>query len=208
LKTICCVLKSGGDFVPAHVTWLQRQCKEHMPGWEFKCWSDMDVKGAIALRRDLPKWWSKFEIYSHLFDGPALVIDLDTVFVRELVVKPEHEGKAIFWRNPWKDGFRKPEELAGSFTYLPKWARERIWKAWFGKSEEIMAAHGGDDQPFLHSLFADRALRWQDHYVDQVVSYKAHVKATGINEDTRAVCFHGIPRPWDAEENWIPKLKT
>lgn len=166
----------------------------------------MEVPDAKPLKRNLPKWWSKMEIYAHLFEGPALVIDLDTVFVGTLEIKPEHEFKAIFLRDPWRDGFRKPERLGGGFSYLPRWARERIWKAWTKGPQRIMEEHGGDDQPFLHALFADKALRWQDHYVDQVVSYKAHVKHLGINEDTKAVFFHGLPRPWQAEESWIPRL--
>lgn len=166
----------------------------------------MDVPNAVPLRRNLPKWWGKMEIFASPFDGPALVIDLDTVFVGTLDIKLEHEFKAIFLRNPWKDGFRKPEQLAAGFSYLPRWARERIWKAWSKDPSGIMEAHGGDDQPFYHSLFADKALRWQDHYVDQVVSYKAHAKHLGINEDTRAVFFHGLPRPHQVEEPWIPRL--
>lgn len=206
LKTICCVLRSGGDFTPIHVEWLRRQCAEHMPDWRFQCWSDMDVPGAVRLQSDWPKWWAKFEIYSRLFAGPALVIDLDTVFVRTLEILPEHEDCTIFLRNPWKDGFRKPEQLAGGFTYLPEWARAELWEAWSVDPQGIMNRYGGDDQPFLHSLFANKALRWQDHYIDQVVSYKAHVKHLGVGPDTRVVYFHGVPRPYDVEASWIPPL--
>lgn len=168
----------------------------------------MDVRDAIALRRNWPKWWAKMEIYAHLFDGPALVIDLDTVFVGELKIKPEHEFKAIFLRDPWRDGGRVPERLGGGFTYLPRWARERIWKAWSQDPQKIMEINCGDDQPFLHELFADKALRWQDHYIDEVVSYKAHVKSLGVSPDNKVIFYHGIPRPWDTSDSWIPKLDS
>jgi hypothetical protein len=206
LKTICCVLRSGGDFEPIHVEWLRRQCAEHMPDWHFRCWSDMDVPDAVPLTSTWPKWWGKFEIYREPFEGPALVIDLDTVFVKPLEILPEHEGQPIFLRDFWRDGFRKPERLAGGFSYLPPWAREVLWRAFSQQPDEIIARWAGDDQPFIHSLFGANALRWQDHYIDAVVSYKSHAKPLGIGPDTSVVCFHGVPRPWDASDSWIPSL--
>lgn len=208
---ICCVLKSGGDFSPAHVEWLKRQCEQHMADWTFVCWSDMDVPDCMPLRHGWPKWWSKMEIYGNPYLGslPALVIDLDTVFLKPLIIKPQHQNHALFLRDPWKDGFRKPERLAAGFTYLPAWARTLIWDAWIQQGpHEVMEANCGDDQPFLHHLFAHRALRWQDHYIDQVVSYKAQVQALGVQKENRIVYFHGLPRPWNAPDEWIPKLTT
>lgn len=161
----------------------------------------MDVPDAIPLKRDWPKWFSKFEIYGTDFDDPALVIDLDTAFVGTLSIRSEHEDRAIFLRDPWKDGFRKAERLAGGFSYLPKWARSRLWHAFTLDPEAVMRRFGGDDQPFLHELFARDALRWQDHYIDQVVSYKAHVRSLGLQPETKAIFWHGIPRPWDCPED-------
>lgn len=166
----------------------------------------MAVSGATPLATDWPKWWAKFEIYGSNLAGPALVIDLDTVFVGTLQILPEHEDRAILLRDFWRDGFRKPERLAGGFSYLPEWARHELWERFSEDPEGVMRRCCGDDQPFLHSIFADKALRWQDHYLDQVVSYKAHAKPLGIGPDTRAICFHGVPRPWHASDPWIPSL--
>jgi hypothetical protein len=166
----------------------------------------MDVPECIPLRHDWPKWWAKMQIYEDTLDCiyPTLVVDLDTVFVGHLNILPEHEGNAIFIRDPWKDGFRHPERLAGGFMYLPTWARWRIWQAW--DPNRTPGEFGGDDQPFLHKLFAKDGLRFQDHYIDQIVSYKVHVKALGVQPDNRVVYFHGTPRPWNAEDEWVPKL--
>lgn len=166
----------------------------------------MDVPDAIPLKRNWPKWWSKFEIYETSFNGASLVIDLDTVFVDELKIKPEHNYQAIFLRNPWKDGMRSPEQLAGGFSYLPDWTRAVLWHEFKRDPEDIMRQFDGDDQPFLHSLLADKALRWQDHYIDEVVSYKSQAKGLGVTPDNKVIFFHGNPRPWQAEEPWIPSL--
>ncbi len=206
---IACVLKSGGDFLPKHVYWLERMCRQHMPGWHFFCWTDMPVRGAARLRHDWPKWWAKMQIMKDLedYEFPALVVDLDTVFLKPLEILSEHKDLPIFLRDPWKDGFRHPERLAAGFTYLPQWARAEIWSRWSKDPEDAMSRYNGDDQPWLHEMFSSSALRWQDHYLDQVVSYKVHVKGMGLQDDNRVVYFHGQPRPWDADEPWIPECK-
>lgn len=206
-KAICCVLKSGGDFAPEHVEWLRVQCQTHMPDWEFICWSDMfKAKYTMPLINDYPKWWSKMEVYEDTWDEdfPMLMIDLDTVFLKTLEILPDHVDNAIVIRDPWKNGHRHPERLAGGFMYLPSWARKRIRSAWNGK--DTIGEFAGDDQPFLHKLFSKDALRFQDHYIDQVVSYKVHVKGMGVQPDNRVVYFHGHPRPWEVKADWIPSL--
>ena len=129
---ITCVLKTGGDFTVDHVHWLKAQCARVMPDWEFACWSDIENWEFLPLTENLPKWWSKMEVYRDTYDAtwPILMVDLDTVFLKPLEIRPEHEDKAIVIRDPWKDGHRHPERLAGGFMYLPTWARQRIWYAW------------------------------------------------------------------------------
>lgn len=206
--SICCVLRSGGDFRPEHVVWLKKMCDGHMPDWDFKVWSDVAIPGvrSYQLRSSWPKWWAKMEIYQTRFPGPALVIDLDTVFLDTLVIKPEHADQMLVIRDPWKDGGRHPERLAGGFMYLPYWARDDLWSIWRECPEEHMARFAGDDQPFLHKYFGRVALRFQDHYLDQIVSYKVHVKGIGLQPENKVVYFHGEPRPWNVDVDWIPKL--
>lgn len=206
---IACVLKSGGDFIPAHVEWLRRQCRLYMPDWGFQCWSDMDVPRCYPLVKNYPKWWSKFEVYEQWHGTPILMVDLDTVFVDTLHIQDKHADEMLIIRDPWKDGGRFPERLGGGFMYLPEWAYDdlaRIARA--VGIENLIAEFSGDDQPFLHHYFKDKALRFQDEYVDEIVSYKVHVKGIGLQEDNKVVYFHGKPRPWDVEEPWIPKLES
>jgi len=165
----------------------------------------MDVPGAIPLTRNWPKWWGKYEIYASDLEGPALVIDLDTVFVKTLEIRPEHEDKAIIIRDVWRDGTRRPERLGGGFMYLPHLARKKLWSAF---DPDLIKKYNGDDQPLLHDVMSEVALRFQDHYLDEVVSYKAYVKGIGIQPENKAIYFHGIPRPWSVQESWIPPLDT
>lgn len=205
IPVVISVLKSGGDFTASHANWLGRQVRAL--GHDYICFTDMDgVKDGIPLERNWPKWWSKMEIYGRNF-GPALIVDLDTVFLKAFPIRAEHLDTPIFMRDPWKNGFRHPERLGGGFHYLPQKDMQYIWDTWNGHEEEIMARYGGDDQPFLTELFKDWALRFQDHYIDELVSYKVHVKSLGLQDENRVVYFHGNPRPWHLDEPWIPKLE-
>jgi len=166
----------------------------------------MAVPGAIRLTSNWQRWWAKFEIYGTDFDGPALIIDLDTLFLREFVIRPEHMDRICVMRDPWRDGCRFPERLGGGFMLLPKWARQELWEIWQEGPDNHIAKFGDNDQPFLHRYLADRALRLQDHYLDELVSYKVHVQSLGLQPENKVVYWHGQPRPWDCPEPWIPKL--
>ncbi len=167
-----------------------------MPEWTFRVWSDMGI--GTPFKRNLPKWWGKYEIYESDLKGPAIITDLDVVFVKPLVILPEHEHLDLMIRDPWRDGIRSPERLCGGFMYVQEATRKELFAAW----NETMT---GDDQPLLTAVLGDR-LRFQDEYLDHVVSYKVQVKALGLQPDNCVVYFHGQPRPWDVKADWIPSL--
>lgn len=215
---ICCVLRAGGDFTPAHVDWLEEQCREIMPDWHFLCWSDEPTpRDSVPLKSDWPKWWAKMEIYgpnSPVCGMPTLIVDIDSVFLKPLVIKPEHQSSAIFLRDPYRDGFRAPVRVAGGFTYMPAKLREHVWQVWVDIGpERVMQLAAGDDQIFFDGIFTDLrthgdgCMFWQDEYPDHLVSYKAQVRSLGIRPENRVVYFHGKPRPWEVCADWIPKLQ-
>ncbi|MER8792539.1 hypothetical protein NKH71_32885 [Mesorhizobium sp. M0983] len=49
VKTVACVLRSGGEFEPHHVVRLFNQVTEHLPGAKFRCFSDVDVQGVEVI---------------------------------------------------------------------------------------------------------------------------------------------------------------
>lgn len=215
---ICCVLRAGGDFGPEHVCWLKKQCAEHMPDWQFICWSDMPLPfPSQPLKNPWPKWWAKMEVYDPYspVDGlPTLIVDLDTVFLKPLKIRPEHEHGAILLRDPYRDGFRAPFRLAGGFTYISPQLRRWVYGIWQDMGpERVMQLTGGDDQEFFDGILASRQRGdrdvwiWQDEYPDHLVSYKAQVRSLGVRPENRVVYFHGKPRPWEASESWIPPLQ-
>lgn len=192
--TPACVLRSGGDFGPEHVQWLARQ----VPG--LVCLADVPVPGVetVALQHDWPGWWAKMEAYGPAIDGDILLIDLDTVVLR----LPETPTETTVLRD-----FYAPEVMGSGFLFVTAADRARIWEAWLANPAKHMRDNqrwpeAWGDQGFLRPLIGDAA-KWGDN----VRSYKVHCTG-GVPAGTDVVCFHGKPRPWDVQADWIPKLSA
>lgn len=193
--TPACVLRSGGDFSPPHVQWLARQVSG------LVCLSDVDVPGVrtIKLEHDWPGWWAKMEMFGPSLQGDVLMIDLDTV----VMSIPEMPSQTTVLRD-----FSEPSVMGSGFMFVTAQDRARVWEAWLTDPERHMRENARwpkwGDQGFLQDLIGD-SLKWQD--IAPVYSYKAHCRS-GLPADAKVVCFHGKPRPWDANDLWIPPLRS
>jgi hypothetical protein len=201
--TVCAVLKSGGDFKPDHAHWLREQVIERMPNWDWRLWTDFDIQGATQLKRDLPKWWSKYEIYEDdSLQGPALVLDLDTVILDEWAPLPEHRDRVMVLHDP-NHGYTRFPRYCGGVLYLPPDARQLLlhqFRSWSHIPD--------DDQPHLRQCLGPNVVVGNYQYPDQFMSYKLQTQRVGIRPETKMVYFHGLPRPWDVtpKPDWIPSL--
>jgi hypothetical protein len=188
--TKVCVLKSGKDFGPQHVQWLARQ----VPG--ILCFTDQLVPRVStgALRKNWPGWWSKMEAFDvGRIPGDVLLIDLDTV-VFEL---PEMPTVTTVLND-----FYRPHLMGSGFMFLKEADRAKCWEE-FNRNPKLHMARcrtreRWGDQGFLHPLIGSSA-RWGD----EVRSYKVHCKS-GVPQGTKVVAFHGVPRPWNSGESWVP----
>lgn len=180
--TPVCVLRSGGDFKPEHVTRLGRMVPK------LVCMTDMDVTGVptLPLLEMWPGWWSKLEAFGPQIKGDVLLIDLDTLIIR----MPPMPTETTVLRD-----FTRPQYMGSGFMYLTQNDRERCYSAFTGDPEGHMArcttSEAWGDQGFLQPLIGD-SQKWGMN----IVSWKRHCKR-GIPKDTDVVCFHGTPRPWD-----------
>lgn len=183
-----CVLRSGGEYTPAHVQWLARQ----VPG--LVCISDVDVPGVptIPLRHSWPGWWSKMELFSDILDGDLLYLDLDTVVIGDLA-ELESVGKTTMLSD-----FYFPHRLGSGLMYIAQSDKAKVWQEWMknpaGHQRRCRTAEYHGDQGFLRGVIGD-CQRWQDVFPGAVVSYKVHCK-NKIPDGAKIVCFHGQPRPW------------
>jgi hypothetical protein len=193
MVTKACVLRSGGDFTPAHVQWLARQ----VPG--LVCLSDVEVPGVqtIPLEHDWPKWWAKLEMFGPRLGGDVLMIDLDTVVIR----MPAMPTRSTVLRD-----FSDPSLMGSGLMFVTELDRARIYQAWMkdpaGHMERNQKWPRWGDQGFLYDYLIT-AQKWQS--VAKVYSYKVHC-IRQVPEDADIVCFHGKPRPWHVKADWIPAL--
>lgn len=200
------VLKCGGEYNEGHVEWLQRQI-----GHPIVCLTDSTrkMKGVVSipLEHDLPGWWSKLEMFrDDLVLGDFLYADLDTVFLRGVpgwitdlrethVLSDMYGGKVI----------------NSGLMYLRHEDRPAIWLAFAeDKADAIRECGAGGDQAFLDRFWSRKA-RFQNAAPGKVISYKAdvlknrfHRPENGDLSTADIVCFHGKPRPWQTQEEWIP----
>lgn len=192
------VLKSGGEYKPAHVLALQAQIERYAPFAEFMCLTDMAVDGVetAPLLHKWPGWWSKIEVFRPDIRGDLVYMDLDTVITGSLDDLARVNELAML-RDAYRDGKRAKEGLQSSVMVLPEAERGPIWDAFTANPALEMARNrAGGDQRFLEQFWLTRAARLQDLLPGQLVSWKVDCKYGVVPPDARLVFFHGQPRPW------------
>ena len=190
------VLRTGGEYQPEHVYSLQRQVEKHIPQAEFICLSNVKLQcNRIALREDLPGWWSKMELFK--IEGPCLYVDLDTMIVGNCdhwLAKIANSQFACL-RDPYR-GQRNPKAMGSGIMY---WSGDvtSVWDAY--KKQNCPTKIPGGDQEFLEQTIINA--QYVQDFTDDVVSYKADVRDGSYDwRKASIVYFHGKPRPWDQNE--------
>lgn len=172
----------------------------------FVCLTD-DVAAVAATgvdARSVPQsglkgWWNKIALFhpSAFQAGErVLYLDLDTVITGSLdelsgysgvfamledVMVPNRVGSGVM---AWRSGPRT----------------EALWCAF---REQGFPDVAGGDQAFLERAVS-RIDRLQDHYPNQIASYK--MSAGMLSPHTRIVAFHGQPRPHEIVSGWVPRI--
>lgn len=204
---IVSVLRSGGEYTPAHAFRLYEQLKRTTPAASFNLMTDIvhaypPDMGVIPLKKGYAGWWAKMEALA--LDGPVMYLDLDTTIICDLSPLAHHllAPRMIALRDfnyparlvqssvmAWGAGCKTPARIAAAFEkYPPQRAiDEYTTSRWLG------------DQGFIERHAAAELVFWQDIAPGAFVSYKRHC-ASGIPADARAVIFHGRPRPWEVKE--------
>ena len=211
MKVVCVLrgsdqLRSSDDYDASRVARLVRQLARWAPQAELVCLSDVEVPATrVPLQSMWPGWWAKMELFAPWAPaGDFLYMDLDTTLVGGLDDIAKVRGLTLL-----RD-FYHPQYASSGLMFLPETERARIWEVFSAdpigwiceyQSEARMQRRDGrwGDQAFLADHGFDQAQRWQDLVPGQIVSYKAHrLAANGLPPDARLICFHGVPRPWDA----------
>lgn len=217
---VVCVLKTGGDFDPDYVYRLKAAVARNLKQeHRFICltdladdlgWSKRDIL-AMPLEDDLPMWWSKMEAFK--IHGPALYFDLDTVILRSLnpLARWLNKGsKAMLLLN----GFKRNVDASGIMAWNGNKSILNLDFMLHTKSREFIFANNAlrmrigkttyrGDQEWISEAVRKRyqmPVVYAQEIVDGIISFKNDFKMNGgLPPGTRIVCFHGRPRPRDAQ---------
>lgn len=187
---IACVLKSGREFWPEHVSNLADSILEHndLP---ILCLTDQVIDHpavkVVPLQHDWPKWWAKIELFRPgVCPGPTLYLDLDTAVVGKI---PPITDKFTMLR----DVYQGTNYGSGVMSWQE--CPTRIYDAFVrdpqGHQIRYSTRVNWGDQGFIR----DHVGVTPEVFGPEYRSYKVHCQSQ-VPEGTKVVFFHGKPRPW------------
>ena len=192
---VCCV-KTGDKYGSEYVTALHAGVARHLAlRHSFVCFTEREVPGVDCwpLPAVYPGWWAKLGLFK--LERPLIYFDLDVIPTGDL----------------------SPLLAIDRFTIIQDWwlpmynssvmvltGRERHVFDSFDAAAMDACPYG--DQQFISRQIPDAAT----FPVEWFRSYKAHRCERAIPDGTKAVVFHGTPKPhecggWVAD-HWRPKL--
>ena len=211
--TIACVYRPGGDFFAEYVYRLQRNLRDHVKvPYRFVCLSTQDLRGVTTLRlkRNLPGWWSKLELFDHKLPGPVWYFDLDTIIVSDVtdIVSTEFEFAAL---GPFLGLDGKPLMAgdamgSGVMAFDGTVDRSYIPRAYTSRTDmEYRTRRRWGDQGFIQDQIKSEFEPLQQHFPGRIIRFKSDVRRADktlapVPHGASIVCFSGKPRPH--EINW------
>lgn len=207
MVTVGCVLKSGGDYTVQHVSNLFDSVSRNANDFKFICLTDIPYTDfpknieIVELIEDWPGWWSKIELFRPgLFEAFSKIwyFDLDTIIVDDLEPLFVEPCPTTFLSD-----FYWPERIATGVMCWISGTLDGVYTHFkMNPARYMQAFRKGGDQAFLGSVIGMNQSRFQIRFPGQFVSYKVHCQSR-VPEDTRVVCFHGRPRPWEVNLNTL-----
>lgn len=194
-----------------YVNVLADMVKRNMPSfvrWRFVCltddpsWLDQSIE-VLPLPTDIKGWWGKLYLFKPgLFpDGERMVFfDLDTLIVGSLEKLLQYQGDMAILRD-----FYMPSRGAPGVILWRSGFGSQIWLEWEaqGRPENPLGDLGWIEN-LDQGRFTKHLDRLQDHFPDMFVSYKASGRVAP--DKAHVVCFHGIPRPHQVTDGWVPSV--
>ena len=207
-------LKWGEKYKAAYYNTLFRMVERHLSvPFDFLLYTD-DPRGIFPsilcrpIEEGLRSWWGKMNLYRPapvgVLTDKILFLDVDIVITGSLDDLVRYPSDACYMRDYPEDypGLSDEQRAAAntSVILLRKGSRSAVWDFYVSKGMPNGAEGGGySDQNVLNESGTQRDL-FPDSWVR---SYKLHKMDRGLTPDCRIVVFHGDPKPWDLDDEWI-----
>lgn len=224
MVTIACV-KWGNKYTPDYVNILYNSVKRNLTTpFKFACFTEnpagllpeiqiLKLSNSLQITHASHQgWWYKIELFApnNGLTGRVFYLDLDTAVTGNIDGLVNVTKDFIIVR----DFYRGVRELEAAQSCLMAWtagSHNHLYTKFMQNADEIMKTTGGGDQIWIQNNQQERKY-WQDLFPNQVISFKVHCmenkrewKSNSIlPNDTRVVCFHGLPRPHEvANHAWM-----
>lgn len=200
MTTIVCVLRSGGVYTPEWVTKLAAGVREHAPGTDFWCLTDVNVPGVECIPLSIDAglgWWAKLSLFhpAMTFDGRRyLYLDLDTLVTGDLTDLLSYRGAFAML-----SGFYKPALAeSGVMAWTPGPHTDAIWRAYMRDPNHAIRRVRRDGLFIGAHVECDRL---QELFPGQIVSLKVHAREA-LPDGARLCCAHGWPKFNEPAAGW------
>jgi hypothetical protein len=209
-RTIALVLRSGGDFSFRDVELITRQIYNKWKSNEFPrivcLWDkasreyDLGNIHLIPLTNVFPGTWSRMQLYSPEMEQfrPFLYVDLDTALITSIenildLVKDESKFITL-------EDFSQKKLLATGLVWFPANSK-KIKDVWDNQKQAAIGSFRMDY--FLRKVITPD-LFWQQ-LTNSIVDFKPgrNKLLQNIPIGINLVCFHGKPRIFDANIEWV-----
>jgi hypothetical protein len=209
MRTVVLTLKRGGDFSFRDVELIARKINEKWKDghphiiclWDG-CYCDLGNIELIPLNNNYQGTWARMMIYSPEMEKyrPFLYVDLDTAIIQslenifELVKNPD-----MFI--PLEDFYQRGQ-LATGLAWIPANSEKvkNVWNSYNGES-------GWRMDSFLRRVIKPDAF-WQQ-LTDTIIDFKPKNGSLlqQVPENANLVCFHGKPRIFDCDIDWVRQYR-
>lgn len=216
------VYQSGGDYDARYVENLIACCRRFLSfgKYSFDVYTDCADEVAnllkskdtrqmptdvalIELDRSLPGWWCKLEIFTETpeEDVSYLYLDLDTIIVAKCVVDTLKQGfcmlEAFNRHRRWASGAMlwKNVDLGYLIDDLDDADRTTFYEGDQLKFEQNWIVEKSESESQKIESFNARVS-------GNIISYR-HNALRSLPSGTSIVCFHGHPRPHEAQTDWV-----
>jgi len=201
------VCKHSDEFNTAQASKIKNQFEKcaRGTGWKFVCLTDRPTEEwHLPLTSKKSGWWSIME--SFRFKGPHILTGLDSVIMGDILPLISIAEKCPEDTLYGIRDFYQPSEWASGIT---------IWRGNWRKLNDIccksqMTKFRGNQEFTRHAvkngMIFNRKLAFLQDEVNGIISYKRDVRDAGLKEPpkhTMVCCFHGNPRPWDIQLEWL-----
>lgn len=200
-------IKWGDKYPAGYVNKLARAVERNMTvKHSFICLTD-DTDGidkdvfTMPLMGDFRGWWNKMLLFRGLpgIHGLVVWIDLDTLILDNIDFLTEYKGPFAMLRD-----FYRPQFGASGLMLLQNGLNRWIWHRFEAKRTHFETNFHGDQEAVnvIMRTEGKEPHYLQDLFPEKIVSYKVDCQ-NKIPPGAAIMCFHGRPRPHEADHAWV-----